>query len=158
MCGFKGDFFGKSTTSSATLSGETNFFGWPLFNSVKTDFKKFIGETPNETILGAALEWKKDSVDIAEKIKVLRENNIPSILNECNSSFWKGNKENFVLSGKDFEPDMLYFSLGPQVSVLACQPHMFIEKPLALISTWDGDEHGLCLFQDHVFSSLEGIN
>ena len=58
------------------------------------------------------------------------------------------------MSGTELDPDILYFGAGPQVAVVACKENFFVDKPLTMISTWDGDEHGLCLFQDHMFESV----
>ncbi len=156
MFSFEGDHFGNTTASTATLSGETHYFNWPQFKDhSESKFTDWLKTTPNESIFGCALEWQNNSEVIKQRIDHLRTLRIPSVLKECRSAFWQGSKSSFLLSAEAFDPDILYFGLGPQVAVVACTESFFIDKPLTMISTWDGDEHGLCLFQDQVWSSLE---
>jgi hypothetical protein len=54
--------------------------------------------------------------------KSLQELNIPTVLKECASSFWKADKKEFVLSGTSLNPDIyIIFWAGPQVAVVAWQ-------------------------------------
>jgi hypothetical protein len=159
MFGFEGDYFGNSTTSSATLSGETSYFNWPLFKGINDEnFEKWIEahakQNNHESILGCALEWKNNTLAVSQKIKKLQELKIPTVLKECSSSCWKADKKEFVLSGTSLNPDIFYFWAGPQVAVVACKETIFVDKALTMISTWDGDEHGLCLFQDRIMQRL----
>ncbi|MEZ4814080.1 MAG: aminotransferase class III-fold pyridoxal phosphate-dependent enzyme [Bdellovibrionota bacterium] len=155
---FEGDHFGNTTTSSAELSGETHFFNWPQFkNESDPKLADFIKNTPNESIFGAALSWKNNTEEIKKRIDKMKEYKLPTILNESSSTFWQGSKTNFVLSGTELDPDIFYFGLGPQVAVVACKEAFFNDKPLAMISTWEGDEHGLCLFQDHMLEKMESL-
>lgn len=159
MCiSFEGDNFGNTTTSTSQLSGEVNYFNWPKFkNENDPAFLDFVKNTPNEHIFGAILEWKNNTSIIKQRIEALKTHGIPSAVKECASSFWNGSKKSFVLSGSELNPDIFYLGLGPQVAVVACKESFFVDKLLAMISTWEGDEHGLCLFQDHVLDVLETL-
>ncbi len=155
---FEGDHFGNTTTSSAELSGETHYFKWPKFRDENDPaFLEFIKNTPNEKIFGAVLEWHDNTAVIQKRIAALKALGIPTIVKECKSAFWQGSKNSFALSGSEIDPDILFFGMGPQVSVVACKENFFNDKALAMISTWEGDEHGLCLFQDHVMDRLEEL-
>lgn len=155
---FDGDHFGNTTTSSAELSGETHYFNWPKFKDENDPaFKEFIKDTPNEKIFGAVLEWNGNTAVIQQRIAALKAHGIPTVVKECKSAFWQGSKEYFALSGTEIDPDIFFFGMGPQVSVVACKEAFFNDKALAMISTWEGDEHGLCLFQDHILNRLEEL-
>ena len=162
MVGVSGNYFGKSTAASVALSGGHNYFDWPLFKPGQDgDFENWVKKISPEQILGAALAIPRNFSDenISEtknKLEILQKLKIPTVLNESHSSFWRGGKD-FLLSGSLLFPDAIYFDLGPQVAALACREAIFIDKPLALISTWDGDEHGLCLFQDRMLEILEEL-
>ena len=153
---FEGHHFGNSSAASAALSGETNFFNWPRFNSLRDPkLESFLGQN-KDNVLSCALEMRDNPQEIVEQIQYLKKFGIGTILRECQSNFWKKDKNNFILAGSQpgLEPDIIYFGVGPQVAVVACRENVFVDKALTMISTWDGDEHGLCLFQDRMIEAL----
>ena len=59
----------------------------------------------------------------------------------------------------DKAPDAMMAYLGGQISIVNISKTYFIDKPLMLISTWDGDEHSLAHavneFKDHEQNNFE---
>lgn len=78
---------------------------------------------------------------IKEAIKICRENDIPIIFNDTASSEYNfDNDHYFAASSFETTPDAGFTFLGGQAGFVYLTEKLFIEKPLMMISTWDGDE------------------
>ncbi len=162
LISFAGDYFGSTTACSRSLGGnEKNpdryFSDWPIWNWPKQEGEfdqlfKNIGAS--EDYIGIFVEplcektkTKKDSSLLKKLVEVARKNNIPVLFHETASGFFNYDQKNFFAS-HSIHPDGLAFYCGEQVGFVACTKDYFLDKPLMMISTWEGDEHSLNLVTD----------
>lgn len=70
---------------------------------------------------------------------------IPVVFNETASQFFRYNIQHFYTANSLSKAPMACMSyLSGQQSIVFVKKEYFIDKPLMLISTWDGDEASLC--------------
>ena len=65
---------------------------------------------------------------------------IPLVLSEVSSGFGRSGRGFWWLDGAEGEADVVLWWAGGQIGHIFSSPHVFVAKPLTLISTWDGDE------------------
>jgi hypothetical protein len=72
---------------------------------------------------------------------------VPLVYNESAAMFFRYHSDTFSASGRlDLEPDATIASLGGQMALALLRRSLFIEAPLKLISTWEGDGFSLAKF------------
>ena len=71
------------------------------------------------------------------------ELDLPLIAVETTTQGYRSGKGPFLSSAAGLVPDVLVWWGGGQTGHLHCAPRWFIPGPLALVSTWDGDELSL---------------
>ncbi|MBP7844880.1 MAG: aminotransferase class III-fold pyridoxal phosphate-dependent enzyme [Proteobacteria bacterium] len=163
----EGDYFGRTTAASRSLGskGGSCFFDWPTFpdNINKQDLEEFLWSLPEEEVLGVFLEPRseikkknKSSAYLKMIEKVVHERKLPLIFNETASAFGAFDKKKFMVA-EDFNADISYFYAAPQLAVIACKKEFFNDKPLMMISTWDGDEFGLHSFKNRLGKFVETL-
>ena len=146
----KRDDFGSTTASARSLgSSELPFFDWPRFNS-EDEAIKALSSLPTESILGFFLDGspsdaKSDSLKAL--VKECRSKGIPVIADQT-SALFKNDQE--LMFEDTLEADICYFYAGFQLGVIACSRDFFLEQPLMMISTWDGDEFSLDRLRDRI--------
>lgn len=86
--------------------------------------------------------------------KICREFNTPLISNDTGGQFGRYSSESFLPSAL-FEADGGFVFTGGHMGICYLNPDIFVEKPLAIISTWDGDEYSL---QAYTYAVLEYKN
>lgn len=81
-------------------------------------------------------------VDLLKKIKSLCERyKTPLVYNETTAASYRYDLDHFTASNiEGIEPDAGCIFLGGQAALVYCKEELFIDKPLMMISTWDGDE------------------
>lgn len=75
---------------------------------------------------------------------------IALIFNDTASLFYRYSNDVFMSSAGDVKPDGGFAYLGGQMGVVFMDDDHFVEDPLLLISTWDGDEYSLEAFTQAV--------
>jgi len=80
---------------------------------------------------------------------------IPVLLFESATSCYRSGLGGFASESLDFVPDLLCWFGGGQVGFIHTGADLFVEKPLAMASTWDGDELSLIRIQHHLRASRE---
>ncbi|MCH2118029.1 MAG: aminotransferase class III-fold pyridoxal phosphate-dependent enzyme [Pirellulales bacterium] len=80
-------------------------------------------------------------------VQSCREYGVPVVFNESASLFYRYSEQSFTASGNpQIQPDAAVAYLGGQMALVATTKHLFIDKPLMFISTWDGDAFSLSQF------------
>jgi 4-aminobutyrate aminotransferase-like enzyme len=146
----EGAYFGQTTAASRSLGGPwpLRFFDWPLVESAR-ELEQLFQSKHGDHFLGFYAEGPAPGAKLATEIKrlqefseVCRSHGVPFVLSETRSAFWKAS-ENFCLGGHEVDCDALLIYPGHQLGILAVKESLFLDKPLMLISTWDGDEFSL---------------
>ena len=75
------------------------------------------------------------------------ETGVPVVLVETPSACYRSGHGAFAMDGIDFDPDLMIWWTGGQLGFVHVTSAYLVEKPLTLVSTWDGDE--LSLMQAH---------
>jgi acetylornithine/succinyldiaminopimelate/putrescine aminotransferase len=71
---------------------------------------------------------------------VCDETEVPLVMNESASWAYRGSRELFYCQATGVLPDLLTMFGGGQIGHVLCNDRYYLDKPLMLISTWDGDE------------------
>lgn len=159
--GFSHQYFGHITAAARSLSHDEyeikpfKYFSWPIVphpqivgekQSLEI-LKNYINTIDKERILGIALELLGKnssytfSLDFLKELDNIRkETGIPLIYNETVSSFYRNGKTFFLTDDLEIKPNMLWWFVGGQLGHVLVDDQYYVEKPLTLISTWDGDE------------------
>ena len=65
---------------------------------------------------------------------------IPIVLSETTTGMYRSGRGRWWLDGQKHTADVVLFWCGGQIGHIFCSADAFVKKPLAFISTWDGDE------------------
>ncbi|MDD0852699.1 aminotransferase class III-fold pyridoxal phosphate-dependent enzyme [Halobacteriovorax sp. GB3] len=157
---FKGHYFGKGSFLSRSLSESDEFFDTTKLTCPTTSetasLKELESILKKERFMGLWLEpiqqrnGKKISRETLEKIITLcNKYKTPVIFNETASSMYRYSKEQFLCANQlKLQPDALMCYLSGQAAICAMKKDYFIDAPLMVISTWDGDEFS---FNNYLF-------
>ena len=168
MISFEGSFWGGVTACARSLSDPSfgTYFPWhhlPYPHTEGDPFKDADGPLSEkeaeclerlrsllqepERILGLAVEpvqqmtGRRLSVRFLKALrKVCDETGVPLVMNESASWAYRGSRELFYCQATGVLPDLLTMYGGGQVGHVLTNDKYYLDKPLMLISTWDGDE------------------
>jgi 4-aminobutyrate aminotransferase-like enzyme len=168
MISFEGSFWGGVTACARSLSDPRfgTYFPWHHLPYPYTEGDPFAdaeGELTNaerdcleqlwslmawkEKILGVAVEpvqqmtGRRLSVRFLKALrKVCDDTGVPLVMNESACWAYRGSRELFYCQATGVLPDLLTMFGGGQVGHVLSSDKYFLDKPLMLISTWDGDE------------------
>ncbi|MGZ3788065.1 MAG: aminotransferase class III-fold pyridoxal phosphate-dependent enzyme [Bacteriovorax sp.] len=154
MLTFKNHFFGNGSALARSLSIDTDpyFDVTKLANPNENSYQDVLKQVEEEFKKGAYLavwvepvlqktmekmpyEFLRGLRDLATKYKVAL------IYNETASQFFRFSHKNFFASNfADISPDAGLIYLGGQAGMAFASDAYYLEQPLMMISTWDGDE------------------
>jgi 4-aminobutyrate aminotransferase-like enzyme/GNAT superfamily N-acetyltransferase len=168
MISFEGSFWGGVTACARSLSDPaySTYFPWHHLPYPYTKGDPFIDQdgelTPAETScleqLWSLMAWKDKLLGVAVEpvqqmtgrrlsvrfLKALRrvcdETGVPLVMNESASWAYRGSRELFYCQATGVLPDLLTMFGGGQVGHVLTNDKYYLDKPLMMISTWDGDE------------------
>ena len=86
---------------------------------------------------------------LKEASSLCKQKGIPVISNDSASAFNRYSAQSFS-AGPLFDADVSVLFLGAQMGLVLAHEDFFVKDPLALISTWDGDEHTLQLYTSYL--------
>ncbi|MFT7622343.1 MAG: 4-aminobutyrate aminotransferase-like enzyme, partial [Myxococcota bacterium] len=159
---FDGAYFGHTTAASRSLTDWSAFYGadpdamrqppgegyfpWPRVASA-SELDAVVAEHGAEAILGVFVESvqaRTGQVLSQDEWSALCEfrdrTGIPLVLSEtCTGGYRSGNGA-WWLDGMTGDPDMVLWWHGGQIGHIFTNDATWVSKPLAFISTWDGDE------------------
>lgn len=160
MLTFKGHFFGNGSFLSRSLSDHNN----PFFETThlkaptKENFLEVLKEVERELEKNEYMSIWIEPVTQKQMDKVPREflielkklsqkHSLPLVYNETASAFFRfSSKHFFSSSDQEIMPDLGMCFLGGQAGIVYTKDEYFLENPLMLISTWDGDEFSFANF------------
>jgi len=153
---FKGHFFGTGSFMSRTLSqdGEAFFPAEYLDHPTETNAEeilKQVEEQLKEGLMAVFIEpipqkiLQKVPRSFLKQLKALtKKYKTPLAYNETTSSaFSYHDKGYYAACDIDISPDIGMQYLGGQMGMIYANKEYFIDTPLWMISTWDGDEFSL---------------
>jgi len=152
---FEGHFFGAGSFLARSLSQEDPYFPVvklpaPNAENWQEILRKLEDEFAIEAPLGVWIEpimqktYAKVPRDFLVNLKQLCEKNaVPLIYNETASGNYRYGATFFATNDEAIAPDAGMLYMGGQAGLVYTAKKYFIEKPLMLISTWDGDELSL---------------
>lgn len=160
---FKDHFFGNGSFMSRSLSDKTGSHGFfpvthlehPTDTNWKDVIKNIETEIKNNEILGVwiepirQLDMKKVPREFLLALrKLTKDHKIPLLYNETASSQYSFDADHYYVSNiQELSPDGGFVFLGGQAGLVFMDPNLFVEKPLMMISTWDGDQLSFSLYQ-----------
>ncbi len=156
----EGSHFGSGSLLSRSLSG----IGDPYFcvnrlpSPLATDDATYLAaletELQSESLMALFVEpFLRQSLTplpqpiLAQTIKLCHQYDVPIVFNDTVSTFYRYDRRGFSASSIDgLTPDASIVFLGGQMALAACSPKLFLDTPLLLISTWEGDAFSLAQF------------
>lgn len=167
MMTFKNHFFGNGSALARSLSLESDpyFEVTKLANPNEYNYQDLLKEIESEFARGLYLAvWVEPVLQKTmekmpyEFLRGLRElatlHKVALVYNETASQFFRFSHKNFFASSfPDITPDVGLVYFGGQAGMTFANEHYFLEQPLMMISTWDGDEFSFNSYH-HVFSEV----
>lgn len=160
MITFDGHYFGNGSFLARSLSNKEDKF-FPvvhLNNPTQSNYKEVLKELEKtlkeDQFLAVWLEpltqnemHKVPNDFIIEAKKLCKSFGASLVFNETASSrFAYDENHYFVCNNDQLSPDMGMVFVGGQAAMVYSKPEKFINKPLMLISTWDGDEFSFATY------------
>jgi acetylornithine/succinyldiaminopimelate/putrescine aminotransferase len=161
VIGFSHQYFGNITAAARSLShdeGQAKPFGlfeWPKINHPKIvgnesslkELLKVIDAHKPQKILAIVVELvgEKSALSFDEEFlskleEIRKTTGIPLIFGESTSGFFRNGKNLFLSDSLSVKPNMIWFYSDAQFGNILVDDSYFVQKPLTLISTWDGDD------------------
>lgn len=174
MISFTGHYFGTGSNLARSLSsiGENYFdvdhLPHPTDENKTTILKEVEKLFKNNDYLATWIEpipqkiMQRVPKDFLQKLKqICAKHNVSLVYNETlSSAFRYDDSEYFASNHQELTPDVSLCHLGGQAGVVACKKELFIEKPLMMISTWDGDEFSFSRYVNgliHILKNKERV-
>lgn len=172
MLTFKGHYFGNGSFLSRSLSSsEHNFFDVthldsPQESNYQNVLKDLETQLSKDLYLAvwlepiSQLEMEKVPRDfIVQMKKICEKYGVNVVYNETISSRYAYSKDHFVLANDpELAPDMGMIFIGGQGAMVFSKASKFINKPLMLISTWDGDEFSFATYHQQIKTVMENVS
>ncbi|MCA9563807.1 MAG: aminotransferase class III-fold pyridoxal phosphate-dependent enzyme, partial [Myxococcales bacterium] len=175
--GLEGGYVGHTSAAARSLSDPlthrqgSRFFQWPLVahpsqagtEQALVTLRHAINDAGGpESVLGIFVEPVQErtgmvlSADYLAGLDVLRrETGIPIVAVETASACYRSGRGPFASVGAGFLPDLLIWWGGGQVGFVHVNDTYWVGAPLAMASTWDGDELSLIRVHHHLRAALQ---
>lgn len=174
--GLTDQFFGNITAAARSLSNPDGqekpfeWFNWPRLphpGKLGTDkslkaIEAELRKHDAETIFGFVVELigEKSGLLLDDEFlsplqEMLSERSIPLIYCETASALGRNGKTLFMTDSLKTKPNMIWWYTGGQLGHIFVDDNYFVEQPLTLISTWDGDEISARRNYIHIEESLK---
>jgi len=143
VLGLKNQFFGQITAAARSLTTGLEddghkWFDWPLLNNIG-ELEDNISKLNSKQIFGVYLDLENQKLDF-ESLKLAREvcdkHGLALVFKGDYLEFLEKYKQN----SQAVKPDLFLWWTGGQLGHIFVNDKYYVEKPLTLISTWDGDE------------------
>ncbi|HXW53873.1 MAG TPA: aldehyde dehydrogenase family protein, partial [Myxococcota bacterium] len=174
--GFSHQWLGNITAAARSLSHDENqtqpfgFFAWPKIRhpalggtlaSIK-QLKETIADSHPDKFLGIVIELTGEksalcfNEEFLNELDTVRKNTkIPLVFVENASSLGRSGVSCFLSDSLSVKANMVLWYTGGQLGQVFVDDEYFVEKPLTLISTWDGDEISMTRAYHHLlYASL----
>ena len=172
MLSFEGHYFGNGSFLSRSLSSSNdpylpvNHLPCPTNENWEDVLAQVKTTLENEVHLAVWVEpllqlsMHRTPIKFLKGLRALtKEMGVALIYNETSSQLHRYCPSHlFVSNNEELEPDAMMAFLGGQAGIVGIVDRYFIEKPLMMISTWDGDEFSFSQYHlalDNVLSNKE---
>lgn len=167
MMTFKNHHFGNGSALSRSLSLDHDpyFDVTKLPNATPTNYQEILNLVEQEFKLGIYLAvWVEPLLQkTMEKMphefllglrQLSKKYGVALIYNETASQLYRYNEKNFFASNfEDISPDAGFAYLSGQAGLAFANEDYYLEQPLMMISTWDGDEFSFNTYY-HSFKNI----
>jgi succinylglutamate-semialdehyde dehydrogenase len=171
--GFSHQWLGHTTAAARSLSHDDNqaqpfkFFDWPHvahpslvgFEQSLDELKAIISRHGPDRILGIVIELMGEKsglyfeeLFLAKLDEIRKQSDIPLIFVETASAFGRSSRSFFLTDSLSIKPNMIWWYTGGQLGHVLVDDKYFVEKPLTLISTWDGDDLSIARAYHHMLA------
>jgi succinylglutamate-semialdehyde dehydrogenase len=178
VLGFSHQWFGSVTAASRSLShaeGQAepfHYFNWPqiphpaLVGNEKSLalLRAALDEIPADKILGIVLElmgersgFGFDEHFLQELDLIRAKTSIPLIFSETTSGLGRSGRGLFLSEALSVKANALWAYMGGQLGHVFVDDAYFVDKPLTLISTWDGDEISIIRAYHHILAAKNSV-
>ena len=170
VVGLSGGYFGHTTAAARSLSDwsalhgaerdamrappDEGYFGWPRVSHPSADpaatisaLDALVATHGADALLGVYVEsvqaktGRALSAEAWSALCAWRDRTgVPIVLSETTTGCYRSGHGPWWLDGVEGDPDCVLWHGGGQLGHIFCSTAVFVEKPLAFISTWDGDE------------------
>ena len=157
--GLTDQFFGNITAAATSLSDhkdpKLNWFNWPKLphpnvvgipECLQAIQQELNDHHPDEIFAFVVeLKGEKSGFELDDSFlkplkAILDEKDIPLIYSETASALGSSSQSIFKTEQLDTKPNMILWFTGGQLGHILVDDKYYVDKPLTLISTWDGDE------------------
>lgn len=173
--GFSHQWFGATSATARSLSHAEkqaqpfSFFNWPKIahpslvgtQASLNELQLFLNQTPADRILGIVIELVGErsgfsfSDDYLAELDAIRaRTGIPLVFVESTSSFNRTGRGLFLSDSLNVKANMVLWYTGGQLGHVLVDDNYYTDKPLTLISTWDGDELSIARAYHHMMASM----
>ncbi len=174
--GLSHQWFGHNTAAARSLSHDDNqqqpfsFFNWPKLShpslvgtaaSIK-ELNQILANMPADKVLGIVVELLGErcgfalSDDYLAELDAIRNHTkIPLVFVENASSMYRSGQSLFLSDALSVKSNMVLWYTGGQLGHVLVDDQYFAEKPLTLISTWDGDEISMTRAYHHLLAASD---
>ncbi|HXW60209.1 MAG TPA: hypothetical protein VEK06_01605, partial [Myxococcota bacterium] len=171
--GFSHQWLGNISAAARSLSHDEGqkqpfgFFNWPKVmhpavvgpEQSLSELKTLLKSHAPESILGIVIElmgektaYTFDERFLHELDNIRKATNIPLVFVENASSYGRSGRSLFLTNALLVKPNMIWWFCGGQLGHVMVDDQYFVEKPLTLISTWDGDDMSMARTYEHLLA------
>ncbi|MCA9507740.1 MAG: aminotransferase class III-fold pyridoxal phosphate-dependent enzyme, partial [Myxococcales bacterium] len=161
VIGFSHQWLGNITAAARSLSHDQGqskpfkWFDWPHVahpqivgaHESLNQIQQILKTTPSNKILAFVVELmgEKSALSFDDEFlqkldDIRKQTSIPLVFVETTSSLGRSGKTLFLSDSLSVKANMVWWYTGGQLGHVFVDDNYFVEKPLTLISTWDGDE------------------
>lgn len=161
VIGFSHQYFGNITAAARSLSHSEGqikpfeFFDWPKIShpamvgnhESKRELLECIDKHGKEKILAIVVElvgektgFTFDEEYLQNLDEIRKQTGIPLIFCENSSAYFRNGRSLFLTEMLSIKPNMMWWYTGGQLGHVFVDDQYYVDKPLTLISTWDGDD------------------
>lgn len=176
VIGFSHQWLGVATAAARSLSHDQDqaqpfsFFSWPKImhpgvvghEQSLGALTKLVSQLDAKKVLGIVVELvgEKSGLVFHEnylaELEIIRQKTgIPLVFIDNASSFARSGRGVFLSEHLSVKPSMVLWYTGGQLGQVLVDDHYFVEKPLTLISTWDGDELSMARAYHHLLRAAD---
>lgn len=174
VIGFSHQWLGTITAAARSLSHDQGqsqpfkWFDWPHIphpaivgnHASLTQLSSLLSLVPHEKVLAIVVELMGeksganfDAHYLSELEKIRMRTGIPLVFVESTSALGRSGQSLFLTDTLPVKPNMVWWYSGGQLGHVFVDDQYFVEKPLTLISTWDGDDLSIARAYHHLITA-----
>ena len=133
---------GSQTPARSDTAPTAPVFDWDAFAALLAR-DEWLGVFVEPLLQRTMVPWPAD--DLERLVHLCQRHAVPVVFNDSASLFYRYDAHHFSASGRVM-PDATVAYLGGQMAMAFVAEELFLDEPLLLISTWEGDAFSLAQF------------